>query len=406
MAHNPCICFISQAYPDFEGAYRGIFIKNLARDLIAGGYSVVVVTPKIYKVSQKKEGAGRLQVYRFGYPSGGKPLICYSRIPFFRMSVYMMACALKTSYVMGHHSCHLIHVHWIHPNGVVGVLAKYLFRCPLVIHVRGSDFNLFATRNRFFRALTHFILTRADHIFCASKGLKNGIRREFPRINEKRITVIYNSVDTSRFHPLPEKEAQKTLGLTQKGLHLLFVGNLVQEKGIPALIHAVETARGDSPKNSVTLHIVGSGPLADTLKGKTSQTREGEIAIILHGAVPHEQIPLWLNAAHALILPSEWEGTPNVMLEAIHCGIPVIATDVGDISRFIIDGENGFIIRKEGKEKHLRALFHDFMVHPDRLFSMKKRLQEKILVKKTVSEGDQSRIEQVYISLLGGSPRE
>ena len=390
----PSICFLSQAFPDDEKAYRGIFIKNLAKHLGDNGFQVVVITPRIFKWSKKREHEGNVEIFRFAFPSGGKLLISYKKIPVFRMILYMGACAIRTCMVINSHSCQLIHVHWIHPNGVVGLLVKVLFRRPLIIHVRGSDFNLFATRNRFFRALTKIILAHADRILCTSDSLKSGIIRTFPKLNERKILVIYNDIDTTQFHPVPEHQARATLRIAQKRLHFLFVGNLVREKGIPDLVDVVKRLPGDL-KDKMMLHIIGTGPLEKNLRLEAH-----ERTIHFHGSVTQDQIPLWLNASNLLILPSEREGMPNVVLEALTCGTPVLATRVGDIPKFIRDGENGFLMDRRNKKEKLIEFLRHMLESPEELIAMKKRMHRNAELR--VPQKKHIPVEQVYASLLKG----
>ncbi len=390
------VCFISQAFPDNEKAYRGIFIRNLAKRLGENGFRVVVVTPRIFNWSRKREHVGNVEVFRFVFPSGGKLLISYRRIPVFRMILYLFSCAARTCTVMVTHSCQLIHVHWIHPNGIIGVLVKALFRKPLIVHVRGSDFNLFATRDSFFRALTRIILRQADRVLCTSESSRAGLLEAFPRLNRDKFLVTYNSVDASQFHPIPEGEARRMLGIPT-GLHFLFVGNLVREKGVLELIDAVRHLP-ESLRGKATLHIIGSGPLEKDL----SVQSDGRLWVY-HRAVPHPRIPLYLNAANLLILPSDREGTPNVVLEALSCGTPVLATRVGDIPRLIREGENGFLIDRRNKREQLVEFLRRTLESPEKLIAMKEHMRRNAALRmpweKYVS------VEQIYASLLKGRAR-
>ncbi len=398
MATNPpCICFLTQAFPDFEGAYRGIFVKNLAGYIVSQGYRVVVVTPRIYKTSKKQESEGGLKVCRFFFPSGERPLISYQKIPVLRMSVYMIFCMFKTFDIIIRHSCRLIHVHWIHPNGIIGLIVKTIFQRPLIVHVRGSDFSIFATKNMFFKFLTQLVLRRADRVLCTSESSRSGIIRAFPQVNSEKVAVVYNQIDSSRFRPISENEARRALGIHVSGLCLLFIGNLLPEKGILDLVKVVKSLSDEF--QAVSLHIIGTGPLEMALKKEARDEVHNQI-IFIHGASPPDRIPLWLNASNLLILPSEREGMPNVILEALHCGIPAVATDVGDIGRFIKDGENGFVIKRDEKAKHLRRILKNLLKEPEQLILMKKRLQDEVDKNKEICEKVCVSIEQIYTSLL------
>jgi glycosyltransferase involved in cell wall biosynthesis len=223
-------------------------------------------------------------------------------------------------------------------------------------------------------------LARSDWILCTSEELKRGILEAFPELEIKNISVAYNEVDTSLFKPIPEKEARNYLGIQEEGLHFLFVGNLVREKGVMDLIEVLIEMLEEGMEDRFFVHLVGTGPLYGNLKGLVhSRGLEGKIYV--HGLVSPRQIPFWMNASNLLILPSEREGMPNVVMEAVYCGIPVLATNVGDIHVFIRNKENGYLISPENKKGELSIILKEIFSNPEQVVVMKSRLQKKILEK-------------------------
>ena len=371
------VLFLTQAYPDHPGAYRGIFIKNLAERLALKKYPVIVITPRIGSEALRHEKSDRVEVFRFFFPSD-KPLIAYRGIPIFRMIVYMTTCLFRSIIVMKQKGCRLIHVHWIHPNGAIGVLLKALFRVPLVVHARGSDFHTFAERNRFFTLLTRFVLKHSDWIFCTSEDIKRGIIKVFLDLEAKNISVAYNDVDASQFSPISVKEARRKLNIRENDLCFLFVGNLVREKGVLELLEVITELIKRKEADNFFLHYIGTGPLYDKLRELIKNNGFTE-RINVHGAVPPSQIPLWMNASDLLILPSEKEGMPNVVLEALSCGIPVLSTNVGDVAKFIRNKENGYLIKASGIKKSLSDHLEYLIDNPSVLKNMKDELRKRIL---------------------------
>jgi len=388
------ILFLTQAYPDFEGSHRGIFIRNLVDDLVSHGYRLVVVTPRIFKKSLKKERNAHVFIDRFYFPSGERPLISFKKIPIFLMLIYMVSCLVETFQAMARHSCQLIHVHWIHPNGFIGFIVKLVFRKPLIIHVRGSDFNLFAGRNRFFRVLTYMILRQADRILCTSENARTGLLHTFPKLDPGKIVVVYNKIDSSRFHPTPEKEAREKLGIQPQGISMLFAGNLFYEKGIDVLVEVINTLSEELADKNFFLYVVGEGPLEGMLKKQSHLNPKIHIV----GPVRPERMPVWYNASNLLILPSEREGTPNVVLEALHCGIPVLTTNAGDAAKFVKNGENGFVIPVKEKKEALYAVLSNILRRPEDLSAMKGRLQREI---GNVEWPETISVSEIYHTLLG-----
>jgi glycosyltransferase involved in cell wall biosynthesis len=109
---------------------------------------------------------------------------------------------------------------------------------------------------------------------------------------------------------------------------LLFVGNLVPVKGIDVLLAACRRLNGEF--GPWQLHLVGGGPLRQPLAREAKELGL-ESQVVFHGQTPHDELPAWFRAADLLVLPSRSEGVPNVLLEAMACGLPFVASRVGGI---------------------------------------------------------------------------
>jgi glycosyltransferase involved in cell wall biosynthesis len=114
-----------------------------------------------------------------------------------------------------------------------------------------------------------------------------------------------------------------------------------EEKGILHLLHAVSNIVIENP--AVKFLFIGDGPLRHSMEQYILDNNLSE-TVILPGWVPHDSLGDYLNQMKLLVIPSDTEGLPNVMLEAMACGTPVLATPVGGIPSFIINGETGFIL--------------------------------------------------------------
>ena len=136
---------------------------------------------------------------------------------------------------------------------------------------------------------------------------------------EESIVVIYNGIDREMFNIKDKNAARARLSLDGVGKRILFVGNLKPVKDVSNLIHAM---RGIVEKRaSVNLHIIGSGPLEHTLK-QEARAMALEDSIHFEGEKDPKEIAVWMNACDLLCLPSLHEGVPNVILEALACGLP------------------------------------------------------------------------------------
>jgi glycosyltransferase involved in cell wall biosynthesis len=217
----------------------------------------------------------------------------------------------------------LIDAHYVYPDGLAAVMLGKLLNIPVVVSARGSDINQFP-RFRTIRPLIRRVLKGADAIIAVSQGLKETMAAL--GCPPGKIEVIGNGVDSVQFRPAPRSEMRKRLGLPPDSRIVLAVGKLARNKGFHILIDSVARLRESWP--DIMLVIVGEGPSRTELERQV-RTLRLETAVKLVGGQPHESLAAWYNAADVFCLASLSEGCPNVVLEAMACGLPVVATSVG-----------------------------------------------------------------------------
>jgi len=153
----------------------------------------------------------------------------------------------------------------------------------------------------------------ADRIICQSEQIRNELARDF-RVSDSRLALLPNPVDEDRIRHL----AQTPLRVRGDGLRLVVVSSLTRQKGIDRLIDLVPRMPPDT-----YLTILGEGPARPCLERQiASLKQEDRVALAGFDATPWRH----MSGADALLLPSRWEGLPNAGLEALACGVPVIAT--------------------------------------------------------------------------------
>jgi len=135
--------------------------------------------------------------------------------------------------------------------------------------------------------------------------------------------------------------------LSNRPLLIGYIGRLSEEKGIPNFVQALPAILGDEQNLSVL--IGGNGPLKEAIWASLQDAGLTK-HIDFSGWIPHDELPKFLNQLRLLVLPSHTEGLPNIMLEAMACGTPVLATPVGTIPDIIIDGKTGFIMETNSPE--------------------------------------------------------
>jgi glycosyltransferase involved in cell wall biosynthesis len=214
---------------------------------------------------------------------------------------------------------------WAYPDGYAAVELARQASLPVVVQVHGSDvrqLGQFPAR----RAGTASAVSRAQGVIAVCRDLASGVISLGAK--QERVRVIIDGVDRTTFTPGSRSAAQALLGLDANVRHLLFVGNLVPVKGIDILLKACRLLpRGGPPWQ---LHLIGAGPQRTTLE-RQAKALGLDQQVVFHGAIAHEHLPAWFQAADLLVLASRSEGVPNVLLEAMACGLPFVASAVGGI---------------------------------------------------------------------------
>jgi teichuronic acid biosynthesis glycosyltransferase TuaC len=234
----------------------------------------------------------------------------------------------------------LLDAQYIYPDGYAGVLLAKKLGIPVVLSALGTDVNVFPQ----FKSIApkiRWALNEADGILAVSDSLRAATAAA--GVAPEKIRVIGNGVDTSRFHPLDRAEARRALRIEGPGPFVISVGTLDPNKGHQILIAAVAELTGRYP--AMKAFIAGEGPYQSAL---TAQIREKKIAdrVVLIGKRPHAELNSWFNAANVSCLLSEREGWPNVLLESLACGTPVIATRAGGIAEVISSPELGTLVER------------------------------------------------------------
>lgn len=214
---------------------------------------------------------------------------------------------------------------WAYPDGYATVQLAEKMNLPAAVQVVGSDVNLlsqYPSRSH----ETWNTLRSADAVIAVSQDLMKQVIGH--GVDRDRVSVVYGGVDRNRFYPGSQREAQRELRLAGTGPILLFVGNLVPVKAVDVLLTACSRLVKAYPQ--LQCHLIGDGRLRKKLQHQAAALSL-ENQLQFHGVVEHSQLPTWYRAADLVVLPSLAEGVPNVLLEAIACGRPYVASRTGGI---------------------------------------------------------------------------
>jgi L-malate glycosyltransferase len=353
------VLVLTSSFPRQEDSHEGNFIFELVRNISSLSFRIFILAPH-FSGGKLKEIWQQVKIYRFLYflpphferlAYGPGLLFNLTRdffafvglIPFFLSELVWSLCISR------HKNVHLIHTHWLFPQGLVGAIVRLLTGIPHIATVHGSDVNLIK-QYQIFYPLVSFITRYSDAITVNSTYMKLQLESIVPD-SSKKIRVIPMGIDFKKF----ERSSEKNFKKRYHASHLILtVGRLIDWKGTIFLIESMTDVLHHYP--DAKLVIVGTGPEEVSLRTKSIKLGL-EDAIVFVGNVNSEDLVAYYHSADVFVLPSinksgRTEALGVVLLEAMASGCPVIGSNVGGIPDIITDGENGFL----APEKNPKAI--------------------------------------------------
>jgi glycosyltransferase involved in cell wall biosynthesis len=222
------------------------------------------------------------------------------------------------------------------PSGPIGYVLKKKYKLPYVIRFGGGDVPGFQERfTKVYKLIApaiKMIWRNADARIANSEGLRQMALNFY---DKKEFQVICNGVDTDMFYPAWQKE--------HSDFQILFVSRLIERKGLQHIIPQLKHIQSQVAKK-ITLVIVGDGPYRSELERLTAECGAWDM-VRFEGQKGKQELLPYYQSADLFILPSAKEGMPNVVLEAMACGLPILMTPC-EGSAELVDG-NGYIQNKE-----------------------------------------------------------
>jgi teichuronic acid biosynthesis glycosyltransferase TuaC len=347
------VLIFTSLYPNNIWPHHGVFVKErMTKFAQLEGCKAKVVAPVPYfpslKISRKvlfsqivqREIIEGLEVY---HPR-------YFMIPKVSMAFHGLLMFLSAlpyiKKIQRDFNFDIIDAHYVYPDGFAAVLLGAFFKKPVVISARGSDINLFV-KFPLIRFFLKYALNKADRVIAVCQALKDAMTQlEIPG---EKITVVPNGVDINKFFPLPKEAARSKLGLPYDKRILLSIGELIPRKGFDFLIKALKILSEEMNEKNLYLVIVGEGAFRKQLEQLISELNLGK-QVRLVGSVPHQELYLWYSAADLFCLASSREGWPNVVLESLASGTPVLATDVWGIPEILCSDTLGVLTKRSARE--------------------------------------------------------
>jgi len=323
------ILLVNYEYPPI-GAGGANACKYLAMNLQLLGNKVCVLTSAFAK-NKGKSGENGVTIYRI--PALRHQVMQSNTL---EMSSFTISALILVGSIIKNEAIDHLIVFFSLPCGPIGLYAKLCWGIPYIISLRGGDVPgtepSLATIHFLLAPLRRLILKNANSIVANSAGLKTISEKADPF----KVDVIPNGIDTEFFSPAPDRESRRS-----SVFKFLFAGRFQEQKNLFFLLRAFSDSAKKTSK-PIELHMVGDGPLAEKLKQKAKDLGINEI-VIWHGWLDKEKLRDCYRACDCLVNPSLYEGMPNTVLEAMACGLPVIASNVAGNKDIIVNSENGIL---------------------------------------------------------------
>jgi len=332
------ICVLTSVYALSGTDRHASFLVESHAHLRKRGHEIVVLAPSYEGLKSHQVDGVRVERFRY-FPAKWENLThgegAPNRIrnPFYLMMTapYILFGLIATLRLVRREKFDILHVQWPFPHGIWGAAAKWMTGIPMVCTFHGAEI-LLAERLRPVRATLKSILSRANAVTCNSSFTAARVGR----LTDKKISVLpYGATITA---------GERTRTIRASGPpRLLFVGRLIQRKGLRYLIQALATLEG------VMLDVVGEGPEAEPSKALAHDLGIAD-RITFHGFVSNEKLETLLSSTDAFVLPSivddrgDTEGLGVVLIEAMAFGTPVIASAVGGIIDVVESEVSGLLV--------------------------------------------------------------
>jgi len=338
MPVRPRLLVLASTYPRWSEDPEPAFVHELARRL-GDRFEVHVLCPHAQGAKLREQMDG-VYVHRYRYAPQRFEVLVNDGGMLANVRRSSWKWLLVPGFIFSQWVCTLIltrkirpaavHAHWLLPQGLIA--AATVKTTPLVVTAHGAD--LFALRGLAFERLRAWVVRRASAITLVSQAMRQRLLKEIPGSD---VSVLSMGVDTSVcFTPGTDREESE----------LLFVGRLVEKKGLMHLVAALPAVVTQCPR--ITLSIVGDGPEKERLQKQVCDLGLQDHVRFL-GALPQARLPEYYRRATIFVAPfveaasGDQEGLGLVVAEAMACGCPVIVGDVQAV-RDLVNDQTGLIV--------------------------------------------------------------
>jgi len=247
----------------------------------------------------------------------------------------------------------IIHAYFVIPAGIPGYFMKKVKKKPLIVTIFGADIydpTRFKSQREFINYFaTKRILKSADIVTTISHDLVSRIKEVYDR----DVEIIHCGVDINKFYPENIIKVKRDIGFDYDKINLVSVGRLVKRKRFDILLYAIEKVK--KINSDILLTIIGQGPEKEQLIEIINKLGLQQ-NVSLVGFVEEELLLKYYQACDIFVLSSAHEGQGCSILEAMSCGKPIVATNIGGIPDSVINKYNGILVPVDNSEELAKAL--------------------------------------------------
>ena len=358
------VVMVATSYPRFPGDSVGTFMEPIAKSVVARGHEVHLVAPWHPLVARREiEDGVRFHFYKyapirslnvFGYAAALRADVKVRGAAYLAAPLALAAGWRAARAVARQHRATVMHGHWVIPGGAIAAAAAP--HLPLVVSLHGSDVYLaekLGPAGRIARA----VFRRSGAVTACSADL--GDRAIALGADASRMEVVPYGVDPDRFRPDPDMRGRRraSLGIAPTSILLFSAGRLVRKKGFEYLIDALSKLGA----MDVVLVLAGDGDLRAELGARADRASVANRVRFL-GNLSQDEVGAWLAAADIVVVPSvrddsgNVDGLPNVVLEAMASGTPLVTTAAGGIGAVARDDSTAKVVPERDAVSLARAI--------------------------------------------------
>lgn len=278
-------------------------------------------------------------------------------IKIFDIFFYFFSLFSIVSFLQKSKQFDIIDLHWTYPEVFSGKMLSHLYDKKWIINVRGKSAlnisydnrrKIYSQEKNLKNLLFNKMIGFSDSIITLSDELKSDLVNL--GISDKKIQTIPNGVNSENFYFKKQNQARSLCKINYCKLVILSVGNIVLNKGFDRVIRSISSLR--LYNYNINYFIIGtSGPAGNDFKKFSKMIAERELQnnVFFLGTIDNTELINWYNAADLFCLPSRSEGCPNVLMEALACGCPCVATNVGMVADIFQDSFMGKLVDNSQK---------------------------------------------------------